>query len=237
MDQFNSWLAVAQAMHSPGVGYAPMSAQRQGPSPHMRRLTVSHGNVGALSAWDVIFPGKAITDALFIQREVNSLNQDINTFRADVAARVTGSGPPPPPDPNPGPGSQYHAGPQPGLGPIFPFSSKLEDYYARWTGFYVAHTGTGGFVANLGAAEDLAQFKAEYISLRTEWVDGLKQKTSAPSGKPGDAPWPSWLKGALAIAAIVAGAAVVISVGGAAAPAIGAMLAKKTAAKMAVAAL
>ncbi len=237
MTAFNSWLAVAHAMNAPGVGYAPMAAQRSGPSPHMRRLTVSPGNVGALSAWDVIFPGKAATDALFVQREINSLNQDINTFRADVAARVVGTGPPPPPDPSIGPGSQYYSGPQPGLGAILPFSTKLEDYYARWSAFYVAHTGAGGVLANIGAAEELARLKAEYIALRSEWTDGLKQKTSAPSGKPGDAPWPSWLKGVLAVAGIVAGAAVVITLGGAAAPAIGALLTKKAAAKVAVAAL
>ena len=105
----------------------------------------------------------------------------------------------------------------------------MTDFASRWNEFWTSHNTIPSLI---GFGDAVAKFKGEYINLRAEWVTGLKQKTSAPSGEPTSITWPSWLPWWL-IPAGGAVAAVVIVVP-AVAPIVASAITKKAALKAAM---
>lgn len=201
MATYHAWLALDRAMNPVAAPDTSMHSIH----PAQWRQKYGGGSVGAFSWTDIVFPHLAAMDAIVLGRELRSVNQDVETFRADINARLSKGG------------SR--------IGELIAFASgKFAEFYGRWSEYFAEHQ---TLIESLGEVENFARLKGEYIALRSEWVDGLGQKTSAPSGKPSAFPW--W------IVPVGLAALAIVFVGPAVAPAIVGALAKKTAIKAAVA--
>lgn len=237
-EDFDTWLRLGSGMKVPGAppcacnhtvsGQPPSEPQRRSrvqrrqetsladyrtpPGRNYGNTLASVGGVGGISVWDVVFPGKALTDSSFLLREVNLLNNDVETFRAEVNARLAT-------------GNRGRSAPG-GLAQLITFgSTKVPEFTGRWGAFWTSHQ---SILSNVGAGEDLAKLKAEFLALRSEWTVGLNQITSTRS--PGGPSVPAWL---WAVLLTIAGVAALVVLAPVAAPAMGGWLAKRGAVKAA----